>query len=166
MMLKLNLTRRNLFAIFLGFLVILMLGIITSGISFLISSQVAQNVSPQNFEAAFSQQPILTFSWILRILSFASPILGGIVVGMLIREKGWLYGGLLGVVLTLLSIGIVLLAFFVSTSLIYGQNVPASFGQNLAQKNILNQFINAPLIIVSTAFGGWLGEKLYKNRKS
>ena len=161
-MLKLDLTRRNVFAILLGLVVIVLLGIVLSVISFLLTYQVAWNTSPQDFENAYSQRSVVTFSWILWILSFVSYVIGGIVVGYRVRKNGWLYGGLLGVVLNLLSIGVVLLTYFLPTSLIYGQNVPPNFGQDLASKNILGQLISAPLDIVLTAFGGWLGEKLYK----
>jgi len=163
--LQLNLSRKNLLAILLGFLTILGIGILTTTISFLIHLNMARTLSPENFRAAISQHPVLTISWILRGLSFISPVIGGVVVGWITKEKGWLYGGLLGVILTLVSIGFASLTFILPTATIYGSDFPANYGHDLAQKNIVNQLIGAPLTIVLTSLGGWLGEKIHKKRK-
>lgn len=161
-----QLSRKNLLAILAGFAVIVLIGIITSTISLFISSHIARASSVYDFKSAFTQQPYLTFSWLLRILSFLSPVIGGFIVGWLVKEKGLLYGGILGVTLKLISIGIVSLTFLLPASLIYGSHLPPQQGQGLAQQNILNQLLYSPVTIILTALGGYLGERLHKrNRK-
>jgi hypothetical protein len=158
-----QLSRINLLAILVGFVVIVVIGIITSTTSFFISSQIASAYSVGELKSAFIQQQYLTFSWLLRIISFLSPIIGGFVVGR-IKNNGWLYGGLLGVVLTVISIGIVSLIFILPTSLIYDNHFPAGYGQLLALKNITSQLLHSPLTIILTAIGGYLGERLHKRK--
>lgn len=159
-----EISRRHIFAIFVGFFIILGLGIITSALSFFMTFHLIRDVSPQDFPAAFYQQPYLTFSWLLRIISFISPILAGVVVGWIAREKGWLYGGFLGILLKLISVGTVFLTFLLPTSLIFGANMSQVAGDALVQKNILNQLLYAPITIILIALGGWLGESFYKRR--
>lgn len=161
-----QLSRKNLLAILVGFIVIMVIGIITSTISFFISSNMVRTLSVQDFKSALTQQPYITFSWLLRIISFLSPIVGGFVVGLIVKKNGWLYGGLLGVVLIAISIGIASLIFILPTSLIYGNHFPAGYGQSLALKNITSQLLHSPVTIILTAIGGYLGERLHKrNRK-
>lgn len=155
-------SHRNLFAIFIGFLVIVFIGIISSAISFPLISHLFRNLATENLSSIFSTQPYLIVSWTLMVIfDFFPVILGGIVVGWIVREKGWVYGGILGIVLTIVSIGVVSLTFVLPPTLIYGQNVPHDFGRNLAQKNISNQFFQAPLTILLTSLSGLLGERLY-----
>lgn len=147
-MINFQYSHRNLFAIFIGFFVVVSIGIISSAISLIFYTQTYSIVS-----------------WTLRIIfDFFSVILGGIVVGWIVRKKGWVYGGILGIVLTIVSIGVVSLSFVLPPTLIYGQNVPHDFYRNLAQKNILNQFFQAPLTILLTSLSGLLGERLYNKR--
>lgn len=160
-MIKLELTRKKAFAIFCGFIVIIVIGIITSSITFFVTLNIARSSSPTTFQAAFSQQPLLAINWLLRVLTFISPVIGGIVVGLMVKERGWLYGGILGLVIELISLGFVLLILLLPTSLIYGQITPNSFGQSLAIGNMLNQILYAPMIIILTSLGGWIGEMFY-----
>lgn len=164
-MTNLPISRRGLFAILVGFLVIVSIGIISSIVSFLMTLHLIRNFAVQDFPAAFYKQPYLTVSWVLRTISYISPIFAGVVVGWIVKEKGWLYGGVLGVILKLTSIGIVLLTFLLPSSVIYGPNIPQNYGYNLAQKNMLNKLLYAPITITLTALGGWLGEKYSEKRK-
>ena len=160
-MFNINLSRKNLFAIFLGLLVIVGLGIITSTVSFFVISNIMRTTPVSEFKYAFSQQPILVSNWLSKIIALASPILGGFVVGYLVKEKGWLYGALLGFILLFISISIVSLIFILPTSIIYGPQFPPNYGHELAQKNILNQLLHSPLTIVLASLGGYLGERFY-----
>ena len=161
-------SRKNLSAILAGFVVILLIGIITSAISIFISRQImVRTLSLDDLRSAFTQPGYLIFSWLLRIISSISPVIGGFVVGRLVKEKGWLYGGILGVFLKLISIGIVSLTFLLPSSLIYGPHLPPHQVQSLTQQNILNQLLYSPITIVLTGLGGYLGEYFRKrNRKN
>lgn len=127
---------------------------------------MVRTLSVQDFKSAFTQQPYLTFSWLLRAISFLSPAIGGFVVGWLVKKKGWLYGSILGIVLKIISIGIISLIFLLPISLVYGPHFPSEQGQSLTQQNILNQLLYAPITIILATLGGYLGEHLHKrNRK-
>ncbi len=163
-MLNIKLSRKNLFAIFLGFLLIAGIGIITSTISFFVTINITRTTPINELKNALSQQPMLIINWLLRLVSFFSPILGGFVVGYMIKEKGWLYGGLLGIFLIIISLGIVSLTFILPTSFMYGSQFPSDYGHSLAQKNLLNQLFNSPLTIALTSLGGFLGERFYSKK--
>ena len=150
-MIALGLSKKVFLAIAAGFTVIVLIGTATSAISFL------------SFFVSFRLG--LTFSWLLKITSYLSFIIGGFVVGWIVKEKGLIYGGILGIILKLVSISIVGLTFFLPTSLIYGPNFPAGYGQELAQKNIVNQLLSSPITIMLTAFGGYLGEYFNKSHR-
>ena len=164
-MTNIKFSRKNIFAIFIGFLVIVGMGIITSTISVFVVPNIMHNIPARDFQAAFFEQPTFILSWILKGISFISPILGGLVVGWIVKEKGWLYGGLLGVLLQLTSIGIVSSTFFLPTSVIWGPSIPVEYGHSLALKNILDQLLDTPTFLALTLLGGWLGERLYKIRR-
>lgn len=158
------LSRRHLFAILLGFLVVIAIGIVLSSISFLIYSNAARKLSPDEFRNISLQQPYLAFNMLSKIIYFVLPVLGGFVVGWLVKEKGWLYGGLLGIMLIFISIVIAALPLLLPATYLYGQNIPPNYSYDLAQKNILNQLFNSPLTIALTVLGGLLGEKLHRSK--
>lgn len=157
-------SRKNIFAVLAGFSVIILLGIITSVVQLFMTSHILQTVSATGFKAAFTQQPYITISWSLRTLSYLSPVIGGFCVGWLVGEKGWLYGGVLGVALKFVSIGIVSLYFFLHVFIFFDSYLPPQQTQGLAQQNILHQLLYSPITILFTAFGGYIGEHLHKNR--
>jgi hypothetical protein len=165
-MVNIKLSRRNLFALFVGLLIIDGIGIVTSTISLFMASNVMRTIPFDEIRDTFSQQSMLVLNQLLRMASSASPLLGGFVVGRLVKEKGWLYGCLLGFVLTITSIGIVSLTFLLPTPLIYGQHFPSGYGYDLAQKNILNQLLYTPIIVVLTTLGGFFGENYSKKQKA
>ncbi len=156
----LKLSKRNVLAILFGFLLIFGITIITSTISFFIVSNVMHTT--QDLKTALSTQPILI---ITEGITFISPILGGLLAGWIVKEKGWLYGGILGIILILISVGISILPFLLPASLLYGANFPKDYGSSLAQKGILNQLLHSPVTIILTVIGGYLGEKFHKNWK-
>jgi len=161
-----ELSRKNLLAILAGFVVIILIGIITGAFSFFINATMAHTLSVQDFKSTSTSMPYLAVSWLLKILSFLSPIIGGFVVGRLVKNKEWLYGGLLGVILSATSIAIVSLTFVLPTSFMYSNQFPAGYEQSLAQNNIVNQLLHPPIIILLTGLGGYLSDVLYKkNRK-
>ncbi|MCR4324730.1 MAG: DUF5518 domain-containing protein [Candidatus Curtissbacteria bacterium] len=153
--LNFNLTRRNLLAIFLGFLVFLVLFIVAKVLVLFTFHQAVLNFPLGDIEGSLSRQPFAAILWISRTLSLMAPLLGGVVIGYMVRERGWFYGGLLGVLLAIIFMGIISLGFF----------VPESFNPNSFGEIILEVIFYLPLYVVLTALGGWLGEIL-KNRKS
>lgn len=141
----LGLSKKAFLAIAAGFAVTILIGAVTGAISFFVIIRLG-----------------FTFNWLSKITPYLSLITGGFVAGWIAKEKGLIYGGILGIILKLMSISIVGLTFFLPTSLIYGPNFPAGYGQELAQKNIVNQLLSSPITIVLTAFGGYLGEYFSK----
>lgn len=166
-MFSIRFSKRNVFAIVVGFAVIVLIGIVTSLISFYCLANLGRILGPDNYLSALSQQPYLAISWFLDIIKLLSPLAGGFVVGRIVKQKGWLYGGLLGIVLTAISIGFVSLTFILPTSLTYGNQFPAGYAQSLAQKNILNQLLHSPITVILTGLGGYISDFLNKrNRKN
>lgn len=161
-MFNLQLTRKHILAIFWSLLVVIGLVIITNTISLFVAYNITRVTPISEIRNGFSQQPALTINWLLRTISFLSPFFGGVIVGWIIKERSWLYGGLLGLVLILISIIIVSYTLFLPTSWVYGLNYPASYGHDIALQNILNQLSHAPIIIILTSIGGFLGEKLFR----
>ena len=145
-------TKRNLLAILLGFLVVAGIGIITTFVSVFF------------FRSVFLQQPP-TFIWLLKTVSYLSLLAGGFVVGWIVREKGWVYGGLLGMALVLVNTGLAILFLLLPISVVYGPDFPPDYGKGIAQKQINNAFLNAPKTILLTSLGGFLGAYLYKRKR-
>lgn len=165
-MATISLSRKNLLAILIGLIAVILIGIITNAISFYISSHIVRTTSVQEFKSAFTQQPYITYRWILGTISFVSPIIGGFVVGWIVKDKGWLYGGVLGIILRLISLAFAIVVFLLPTSLIYGPNFPTDFRKAESLQSIINILIYSPITILKTVVGGYLGEHLHKrNRK-
>lgn len=142
---KISFSKKNLLAIFAGFIVIILLSIIINIFSFIISLNIAINFSPQNFKPAFNQQPYLTYIWLLRIISYLSLIVGGFVVGKFVKKEGWIYGAILGVIFALISIANVV----------------------FSQRDTSLQILQPILTVIFTGFGGYLGEVIgRKNSKN
>lgn len=142
---------KNILAILAGLFVIILFGFVTSLFALNVLEKY-NDFTPQNY------LPI-------KILHLFSPILGGFVVGLIVKDKKWLYGALLGVILTIISVSSVSLTMLLSPASMYGDDFPANEGRILARQNILNQLQGAPLTIFLTGLGGYLGEKSIKNKK-
>lgn len=151
-----HVSKRNLSAIFAGFFTIVLIGAITNTFQFFMLA----NLSRVFTSHLYIQQPYLTFNWILRGLSFLSPVVGGLVVGWMVKEKGWVYGGILGFTLGLVSMSIVSLTFILPSSMIFGSRFPSDYGQELAEKKIRHQLLGWPVTVALTALGGYWGERL------
>lgn len=142
---NLEFSKRNFLALLAGLVTIVLIGIVTSTASF--------------------HQPYLAFRWLIIILSFLSPVLGGFVVGWITRERGWFYGALSGVIVQLGLIIVILVSyFFLSTEIKYSQSNQVLLGF-IAIKNIMGTLLNSAQFIILAALGGYLGESLRKNRK-
>ncbi|CAN5154911.1 hypothetical protein BH09PAT2_BH09PAT2_04050 [soil metagenome] len=98
------------------------------------------------------------------IFSFIIPILGGVVVGYLMKEKGWIYGGILAIVMKTISLAIVASIYF-SPTVLFGIKQSTAVSYALAEQNIVRQLISLPFALLFIAWGGWVGEKLAKYRK-
>ena len=137
-------SKKNLLAILAGFVVIILLRIITNTFSFFLSLNIAASFSPQDFNSAFTQQPYLTYGWLLRIISYLSLILGGFVVGKIVKKNGWICGIILGLIFVLISI----------------------LGAMLRNKDISPEIFNLSITVALTFLGGYIGETLArKNSK-
>lgn len=156
-MAKIQLSKKNLHIILGGYIVILLIKILTVALIAYVNIIMVRNFSVDDFESAYTQQPYFTIFWIFRIITFITPIFGGFLVGRLIKNKGWFYGGLLGIIPTVLSILVTSLIFLLPAATSNGQ------AHSSAQQNIINTLIGSPLLIGLTALGGFFGE-LYSKR--
>lgn len=120
--------------IFVGFIVVLLIGILASVFVAMI----------------YVPSPLLSL-----FLNFFSPVIGGVIVGRMIKEKGWWYGGVLGVLLQAASIVISSLTFIIPMQ---GGDVGRDLGYQLAFTHILNLLLEAPRTIVLAAVGGYIGQ--------
>lgn len=148
-------SRRNIFAIFFGFLVIILLGFITSGFVFFLAPRLAR-----------SGHMIIIFSYLIAALTLLTPIIGGFVVGWHVQKQGGLYGAILGVFLTVVSMALVSLTFILPSSLISSPDFPAAQARALAKTNLLTQLLHAPFLIFVTLLGGILGVWAYQKRQN
>ena len=97
------------------------------------------------------------------ILAILAPVLGGVVVGYLTKQKGAFYGGALAVTLKIISITIITTIFF-KTPTFYGIQMDKTGANIFATRNIMRELLSLPLSILFIAWGGWVGEKLAKYR--
>ncbi len=160
-MVHLLFTKRVILAILTGVCVSICIGILISVIGFSFNIYIARIYSVENYQSTFYEQPHITITWLLKLLGFISLMAGGFLTSRIIKKSGFLYGASVGVVLVLLSISLASLAFILPAFSLYGPHYSADLAQQFVTKNILNQLLRAPLTIVLTAFGGYLGEKLY-----
>lgn len=155
----LKLSKKYIFALFAGSITILLVGIIISALSFLINLRIFGSATTvADISSAYSQQPYVTLMRILGVISFLSPAIGGFIVGWIVKEKGWGYGGIFGILLKVISISISVLLLFV----IQTPNLMFDHIQKFALANILNQALNSPITIILSALGGFLGELTHK----
>lgn len=153
-------------AIFVGILTIIIIGIIVSTISLLLTLSVSRTVSPEVYRAILAQPPYFMIFGFFRVITFISPFLAGIIVGRLVESKGWLYAGMMDLILTIISISTVLIALlFPSYMLINNPSFSTEVGIGLAQRNISSQLLQAPITILLASLGGWFGEFIYKKKR-
>jgi flagellar basal body-associated protein FliL len=164
-MTKVQFTRRNVIAIIIGLLVIIAISIGISTISFFINLQLLNSTPVEDYQTIYTQQPYLTYLWISRIITFLTPLLGGFVVGKIVKANGWLYGGILGLLLTILSIGFVLIVFNFSSNNINLPQLSSQQIHDMTQKNILSQILGVPFTIFLTGLGGFIGERIKTSKK-
>ncbi len=92
-------------------------------------------------------------------ISLIIPILGGIVVGYLIKKNGALYGAILALIVKTISILIISSMFFYPAAF-YAIELPIEVRNTIASQNIMRQLYSLPISILFIAWGGWVGEKL------
>ena len=147
-------TKRTMGALLLGFLIIVALVFVTSGFALFI------------IPSFLSHMTILkVLSYGFGILTLITPVIGGFVVGWRIRERGWLYGGLLGLILSVISMLVVSLTFILPASVVSGPNFSIEQARFLAKANLMMQLTHAPFLIAVTALGGVLGVWAYRKRQ-
>ena len=86
------------------------------------------------------------------------PIIGGIVVGYLVKKKGVYFGGALAIILKMISVGIICTLFIYPPAL-YGIQLSTEAARTYALQNLSREFISLPFSILFMAWGGWVGEK-------
>ncbi len=154
----------------IGFLIILLSQIITATINFLFIRYQFTHLSFEelkNLSNLFSSQLV---GWINLLIRTGALIFAGYFISRRIREKGWLYGGLIGAVWFMFVLTISLLPFLLPKDLIYGPNFPEQMAQANMDKRLTNLISGLPLgllkTVVLTTIGGFLGKYLTKRTKS
>ena len=151
---KIQFTRKNIGAIGLGFLVMLLIGVLTTAISVVVARFLSGNTTV-----------IVTIAYLLGILTLFTPTIAGFIVGWRIRTQGWLYGGLLGVAVSLISMILASVTFILPASYISSPNFSVAEAHALARSNLLLQLTHTPLLVLATTLGGFLGEWAYEKRQ-
>jgi hypothetical protein len=154
----------------IGFLVILLSQIITATIYFLFVRYQFTHLSFEelkNLPDSFDSQVI---GWINLLIRTAALIFAGYFVSRRIKEKGWLYGGAIGLIWFIFVLLLSLVPFLLPKDLIYGPNFPEQMAQANMDKRLTNLMSGLPLgllkTVVLTAIGGFLGEYFAKRTKS
>ena len=100
----------------------------------------------------------------------SSVILAGFIVGKRIKEKGWLYAGLMGGAWIIFGILISLLLTLLPKELIYGQYYSEEAAKELTNIKMTRLISRLPFDLLDTilpaAIGGFLGEYFAKRVKS
>jgi putative membrane protein (TIGR04086 family) len=157
-MTSISLSKKNLLGILVGIGTRLGIGIIITIISLLIAQYIYQISSVDDLQSN-SFQPLTIYRYITQVLGLLTPIIGGFVTGKMVKEKGWLYGGLVSVFLLLISLGLVSLSFILPRTFLYGPHITSEMINQIALKNILRQLSEMPFDIILSVFGGYLGQK-------
>ncbi|MBP7966771.1 hypothetical protein KAZ66_00715 [Candidatus Woesebacteria bacterium] len=87
------------------------------------------------------------------------PIIGGIVVGYIVKKKGAYFGGALAIILKMISVGVIC-TLFIYPPAFYGIQLSGEAARTYALQNLSREFISLPFAILFMAWGGWVGEKL------
>lgn len=155
-------SKRHFLAVFAGIGTIVLVSAITSTIFFLL---YLRWFSVMHGESLFTQQPYLSFRWAVRGINYLTLILGGYVAGRMMKERGLLYGAMVGLFLTIISISISITASFLPTSLLFGPQFPGDEKRMLINNNLLGQLIDMPFTLVLTTVGGYIGERFGKRNR-
>jgi MFS family permease len=99
---------------------------------------------------------------LISTLVYTSPVIGGIVVGYVLKKKGWYYGLVLGIIELLVSVSLPLIVFIYP---VYTSEISNEMIRQMAQGNILKQLMKAPLTLFLYALGGHIGEYISKKRE-
>jgi len=141
--------KRKIIAVALGLLVIIIGIILVSFISFLYLTSVTRTLEPSEFKTAINTPPYV--SWIIRAADGLMVILGGFIAGRLAKEKGWLYGGLSGLIYFLLFLLADIFAIF-------------SLGRSYTLNSYLSALPSGLILTIEAAIGGLISEKFLKSK--
>lgn len=145
-------------ALLCGFLSIFILNAVITVVSiflatYLLSQSEFALKGKEAYQIFISTPPYVYLIWAVILLKYINLISGGFIVGRMMRRKGLLWGGVLGIVTELIL-------YFLSnwlTSNINYANI--SFSIN----NLLKPIATTILL---TGLGGFLGERLSKSKSS
>lgn len=98
------------------------------------------------------------------VISLIIPIIGGGVVGFIVKKKGAFYGGTLAIILKMISIAVIA-TIFVYPPAFYGIPMQPESARIFTLQNLTRQIISLPFAILFMAWGGWVGEKLASHKK-
>lgn len=130
-MTSISVFKRTILAISAGFIGVLLTSAITSWIFFLLMSFYF-NI----FSSEVTEQPLI-YTILDKFFSYAPFVVGGIIVGLITRKRGWLYGALMGLLFPIVAFLFLFLVGFVP-----------------------GHFFQVPLLIGLAACGGWIAERL------
>ena len=104
---------------------------------------------------------IVYYESVLSFVSILTPVIGGVVLGYIMKKKGWLHASILAICIKSFSI-IVICTIFFNPTFFYGGRHPSQYAYELALKNILRLVLSLPFTVALVGIGGWFGELLSK----
>ena len=158
--------KKNIFAVFSGFVIILLLQTFRITAPFVLMGVALKYLRGAEYINAFSTFPLNLINLLLEMFNILIPIIGGFIVGKTVIKKGWLYGALLGVTIRIVSIVIVSITFILPQDMLYRSELSSTSMIDLATKNINSQIVTAPMLIALTSLGGFLADVSKKRKKS
>lgn len=167
--------RKIIIGVIVGFLVTALLYGIVTGISVYISVSYLANVAPSEWVKLTHQpnQTLMVLQWVFTGIRDLIFLLGGMITGVIVKKRGWLYGGVVGVIW---DVGVFLFTFAViSIYTFFPQYFFIHYAQDVKvyehYRNIqLHMWITGlpdalfNLAIPLAVVGGWIGEKLQTRR--
>lgn len=160
---KKSLVSSSLVSILWGLFTIVLIGIIVHfGLVYVNDRLIAPSPSGE-FQSSQPRQPYLTFLYMFKSISLISPLLGGVVVGFLVKRKGWQYGLLLGMILVIISLGFVITISTLRND-IFGSKIPQIIIEKQVNDIYSTSLRKIPLILVLSLIGGIVGENIVMKR--
>jgi len=163
MLIKVVFTKRRIFAIFLGMVGYVLSTLLVGLARISYDYYLISTVSPSDYQSVLALPYAGAVRGFLKFLYSVLVVGAGLMVGVVAREKGWLYAALSGIVLSLLEGGFLLVAYL-NPYLVYGPDWSVGVARELIAKQLPAGLVFSVYFVVLLAVGGFVGEWLYKRR--
>jgi putative membrane protein (TIGR04086 family) len=133
-------------------------GIVILILVFWVTSIFSSRLLHYKYSGAEQTQVVYFLMSILGTLRSLSPVLAGGIAGWLVREKGWLYGGYVGLIVGTVVIVLTVIAYYYPDPF-YTTDYP----KDILLNNVFASIVSGIKTTVFASLGGLAGESLQKS---